>query len=421
MKIKYSSNLEYQTEAVNSVVSVFEGCTSADHDTSFTLKSDFEVVSNYLDIDNEIIEKNLKRIQSENFKGNEERIIFDNDFLRDFSVEMETGTGKTYTYVKTIFELHQKYNLHKFIIVVPSVAIREGVMKTLQTTQKHFKELYGTHIHFSAYEGDTKRKTTLLKQFATSHDIELMIMSIQAFNSDNNIINQDRDDSGRMRMIDRVAHTNPVIILDEPQNMESELSRAALGNLNPLFTLRYSATHKNLYNLVYSLSPFDAYNKGLVKKIEIASVVAENSNERIVELRDIITGKGNPKAKLRLENKKAGGEFEYKDQTFAVGDSLERKTKNEKYTGLYVEEISANKGSIEITGGDIISLHSADTQTKYDIFRVQIRETIKEHMERQELFGDRIKVLSLFFIDRVANYVEEDSVIRAILQRNLIF
>ena len=416
MKIKYNKNLEYQTEAINSIVGLFEGGEKFSRRGNFSLNSEFEIISNKLELEEEILKDNLKKIQKENFKGKEDGIVFDENDLKNFSIEMETGTGKTYTYLKTIFELYKKYGLLKFIIVVPSVAIREGVLKTLETTQKHFYNIYSEYVNFQAYEGDTKRKMGILRDFSVSSNIKILVISIQAFNSDNNIINQDRDDSGRMKMIERIAKTKPVLILDEPQNMGSDLSKFALDRLNPLFTLRYSATHKNLYNLVYSLSPFDAYQKGLVKKIEIASVVKENSNEFVFEVQEILVKKGqNPKVKVKVEEKQKE-EYVYKTKNFSVGDDIFRKTKNEKYKGKYIEEISVSKNGVEITGGEFFEIAKNEDGVKEDIFRVQIRETIKEHLSRQEEFGENIKVLSLFFIDKVKNYVEDDGIIKNIFE-----
>ncbi len=415
MKIKYNNNLEYQTEAVESVVGLFEGAEKFSRSENFSLVSEYGIIGNKLDISSEQIKENLQNIQERNFKKKEERIL-DEEHLRDFSVEMETGTGKTYTYIKTTFELNKKYGFLKFIVIVPSVAIREGVIKTLETTQKHFFSLYKQHTNFRAYDGDTKRKMTILKDFSASNNIEILVMSIQAFNSDNNIINQEKRDDvmGEKKMIDKIAKTKPIIILDEPQNMESELSKSAIDTLSPLFKLRYSATHKDLYNLVYSLSPFDAYNQGLVKKIEIASVVEEDQNKFIFEPQEIVLKKGqNPKAKIKIEVKNVE-EFVYKTILFYLNDDVERKTNNEKYKDLFIEEIS--KDGVEISGGKFYKIEKDIDENKKDIFRVQIRETIKEHFTKQEEFGENIKVLSLFFIDKVKNYVEEESLIRNLFE-----
>ncbi len=415
MQIKYNSNLEYQTEAIESVVGLLSGREKFLQSENFSLVSEYGVIGNKLEISDEQIKENLKDIQKKNFKIKEDRIL-DERNLRDFSVEMETGTGKTYTYLKTIFELNKNYGLLKFIIIVPSVAIREGVIKTLETTQKHFFDLYKKHAGFRAYDGDTKRKMTTLKDFSSSNNIEILVMSIQAFNSDNNIINQEKRDDvmGEKRMIDKVAKTKSIIILDEPQNMESELSKSAIDTLNPLFKLRYSATHKKLYNLVYSLSPFDAYNQGLVKKIEIASVIEEDQNKFIFEPQEVVFKKGeNPKVRVRVDVKNKD-EFVYKTLLLSVGDNLERKTKNEKYKGMFIEEIS--KDGVDVTGGKFYKIENSIDEDKADIFRVQIRETIKEHFDKQEEFGENIKVLSLFFIDKVKNYVEEDALIKNIFE-----
>ncbi|SHN93571.1 Type III restriction enzyme, res subunit:DEAD/DEAH box helicase, N-terminal, partial [Bathymodiolus heckerae thiotrophic gill symbiont] len=374
-------------------------------------------VANQLDIDKDRLKSNLSNIQKHNLEKRDVKI--DEQNLFDFSVEMETGTGKIYVYLKTIFELNQRYGLTKFIIIVPSVAVREGVLKTLENTKQHFYKSFNTYSDVLSYDGDSKRKISLLKRFASNHHLSILVMSIQAFNSDNNIINEDRrDDTAGEKMIDIIAQTKPVLVMDEPQNMESDLSKSAIDKLNPIFKLRYSATHKNLYNLVYSLSPFDAYNKGLVKKIEIASVVKDDPNAVVFEVQKIITKAGeSPKVKVKLECKdQKTGEYNYKALNLKLNDDIYRKTKNEKYQHWVIEEISTAKNGVEITGGKFFSVSESQAEDKADIFRVQIRETIKNHFEKQASLGDRVKVLSLFFIDKVKNYVAEDGLIKVIFK-----
>jgi len=415
MKIHFET-LDYQTDAINSVVDLFDNDNRfIPKDNEFRL-DDFGVVANQLHLDKDRLISNLSNIQKCNLEQRDIKI--DRHNLRDFSVEMETGTGKTYVYLKTIFSLNQKFGLSKFIIIVPSVAVREGVLKTLSSIEQHFYKTFNVYADVFPYEGDSKRKIHLLKTFASNHNLSILVMSIQAFNSDNNIINESmRDDTFGEKMMDMIAKTQPALILDEPQNMESDLSKSAIGSLNPIFKLRYSATHKNLYNLVYSLSPFVAYNKGLVKKIEIASVTKEDANAVVFEVQKIITKRGEkPKIKVKLEvkDKKTGG-YAYKTLHLKLNDDVFRKTHNEKYKDWFIEEISTAKNGVEVSGGVFFSIHEIQDQDKTDIFRVQIRETIKNHFEKQASLGDDIKVLSLFFIDKVKNYVN-DGLIRQIFE-----
>ncbi|PJA56091.1 type III restriction endonuclease subunit R, partial [Candidatus Roizmanbacteria bacterium CG_4_9_14_3_um_filter_33_18] len=260
MKFKFNKNLDYQIEAINAVAEIFEtGKNLINNKETFELQSS-PIISNELEVDKIRILENLKNIQKQNNIEEVEKL----DSM-DFSVEMETGTGKTYVYLRTILELNKKYNLKKFIILVPSVAIREGVLKTIEQTKEHFREIYNTHFGYFSYDS---KKLSRVREFAQSINIQIMIMTIQSFNKDSNIMRQTPDRFNGESPLNLVSKTKPVVIMDEPQNMESELSKSAISDLDSLFRLRYSATHKHIYNLVYRLTPYDAYSKGLVKKIE---------------------------------------------------------------------------------------------------------------------------------------------------------
>ncbi|MFC1645493.1 DEAD/DEAH box helicase family protein, partial [Patescibacteria group bacterium] len=331
--------------------------------------------------------------------------------FRDFSIEMETGTGKTYVYLRTIFELNRKYGLKKFIILVPSVAIREGVLKTLEQTRDHFLDLF-EGVGFGYFSYDSK-KLSQVREFIQSLDVQIMIMTIQSFNKDANIMRQTPDRFNGESPLDLIARTNPVVIMDEPQNMESELSKSAILDLNALFRLRYSATHKNKHNLMYILSPADAYKRGLVKKIEVFGVKENESNEFVFDVSEIKAKKDGIRAMVRLEaNQK--NEFVNKEFLLRSGDDLIRKTKNEKYRDIFVNEINAKDGFVELSDGEIFRAEEKNEENKEEIFRTQIRETIKAHFEKQNDLGKNIKVLSLFFIDKVANYIEDNGLIRKI-------
>jgi type III restriction enzyme len=410
MKFKFSKNLDYQIEAIDSVVNIFH--TGFDlirmpEDASIWKLGSIQVVQNQSEWDFEQVLKNLQSIQ----KKNKIESIIEKIESMDFSIEMETGTGKTYVYLRTIFELHKHCGLRKFIILVPSVAIREGVIKTIQQTREHFRELY--NIGYDAYAYDSS-KLSQVRDFSHSYDIQIMIMTIQSFNSDDRVMRSSPDRFNGEKPIDLVAMTNPVIIMDEPQNMESELSKSAIKDLNPLFKLRYSATHKEVHNLVYRLTPVEAYKKGLVKKIQVFGVKDDAAGSFKFKVQEIEVKKGeSPKARVMLEIMNAEGEFSFKEFPLKSGDDLVKKTKNDKYTGLYVDDVNAQQGRVDLSNGNYYQL-AAETENKEAIFRTQIRETIKAHLDKQRELGVQIKVLSLFFIDKVDNYVNSDSLIRNI-------
>lgn len=244
---------------------------------------------------------NLKKRQSDNGLP-----VSDTLDGMHFSVEMETGTGKTYVYLRTIYELNRKYGFKKFVIVVPSIAIREGVLKNLQITHEHFQSIYD-NIPIRYYVYDSGRISSL-RGFATGNNIEILVINIDAFAKDENIINRPNDKLNGQEPIRFIQSVNPIVIVDEPQNMESEKRGAAIRNLNPLCTLRYSATHRNKYNLVYSLNPVKAYDLGLVKQIEVDSVLEENSlNGAFVALESITPAKTKVTAKLTIDQNTKDG------------------------------------------------------------------------------------------------------------------
>jgi len=395
MKFKFSNNLEYQTQAVESITGLFEyGRASMKQD--FEMQHSPATICNMLTMHEPSILENLQEIQKQN------KIEEGSEKLEglDFSIEMETGTGKTYVYLKTIFELHARYNLKKFIILVPSVAIREWVLKTLEQTQEHFRTQYDAFHHYFAYES---KKLSLVRDFVQGDTIQIMVMTIQSFNKDSNVlkIKQDRFQGVPLKLI---AETRPVVIMDEPQNMESDLSKSAIGELNPLFKLRYSATHKNSYNLCYRLSPVDAYNMGLVKKIEVSGVEDTTAGDFVFKIKNF----DGLKATVELEILLASGEYVYQDVILKNGDNLFRKTKNNpKYEGLSLVNMDARFETIELSDGREFKKEATQNLNVEQIFRTQIRETILCHTQKQEKFWDSLKVLSLFFIDAVDNYVND--------------
>ncbi len=336
-------------------------------------------------------------------------------------IEMETGTGKTYVYIKTMFELNKRYGWTKFIVVVPSIAIREGVKKSFDITQDHFMELYGKKARYFIYNSDNLNQ---IDTFSQSADINVMIINTQAFNTSlkegaknkaARIIYDKRDEFGSRRPIDVIAANNPIIILDEPQKMGGAATQTALAHFNPLFTLNYSATHKESHNPVYVLDALDAYNQKLVKKIEVVGFELKNlkGTDSYIYLADIILSKDKaPQARLEIEVQNKSGNIKRDYKNVSEGDDLYYLSgEMEQYRGYVVTEIcvdSMNGTRSCIKFGNGTTLYVKDVQgdiTAEHKARIQIRETIKAHFRKEAmLFKRGIKCLSLFFIDEVANY-----------------
>lgn len=427
---------QYQTEAVDAVVNVFSG--QGFHDkTSYirdlgTLKRQSSQIALNLDDDeddiydnggfkNEMLElsdeqlfSNIKKIQSENNIKQSPSLV--NDLGRcSLDIEMETGTGKTYVYIKTMFELNKRYGWSKFIVVVPSIAIREGVKKTFEMTVDHFMEHYGQKARFFVYDSSNLTK---LDHFSVNSGINVMIINTQAFaaslkengrSKESRIIYSERDEFGSRRPIDVIAANRPILILDEPQKMGGDVTQKALTKFKPLFCLNYSATHLKQHNLVYVLDALDAFNKKLVKKIEVKGFEVKNlkgTNSYLYLEQIVLSPKKPPVARIEFEVKHKGG---IKRETHNVGvdDNLfYRSNEMEQYKGYTVSEIDPLCGTVTFTNGEIISAGNVtgDVSEK-DMRRIQIRETILSHFEKEEkLFNMGIKCLSLFFIDEVAKY-----------------
>lgn len=394
MQIQYE-HLDYQKQAIDSIVNLFQGeITHHQDDFSLSDKDNVRVIANELSLSQDDIFDNLKNIQTQNQLSLSDKL----DSLY-FSVEMETGTGKTFVYLNTVFELYQRYGWRKFIIVVPSVAIREGVLQTLNSTKSYFKDIFNSTIyHYYEYDG---KRLNLLKQFATSNHIEILVMNIQSFEKESNIINQERESGVLMELI---RATNPIVIIDEPQNISSDKRKNAIDNLNPLFTVGYSATHKEVINKVYSLNPVQAFEKNLVKQIVVNSVASEDKNNAFIELKEV-ANKSGLKAKIIIdinENK----ELKRKPIKVKTGDDLYEKSKqNPNYQGFIVDGIDLENQTIKFSNGVQITAGVNLDHLKDDIMKQQIHETIKVHVQREKQLNPLgIKVLSLFFIDKVENY-----------------
>ncbi len=335
----------------------------------------------------------------------------------NLTIEMETGVGKTYTYIKTMFELNKHYGWSKFIVVVPSVAIREGVYKSFEMTQEHFAEEYGKKIRFFIYNS---AQLTEIDRFASDSSINVMIINSQAFNAkgkDARRIYMKLDEFRSRRPIDIIAKTNPILIIDEPQSVEGKQTRERLKEFHPLLTLRYSATHKSdsIYNMVFRLDAMEAYNRRLVKKIAVKGITESGSTatDSYLYLESINLSKSDPTATLQFEVKMASGAPKKKSRIVKIGDNLYDYSGGlEEYrNGFVVKQIDGRDDSVEFING--IKIFAGDVIGAVDedqLRRIQVRETILSHIQRErQLFYKGIKVLSLFFIDEVANYREYDA------------
>ena len=421
MLLRFEADQEYQIEAVNAVCDLFEGQPRTEADITSS-GGGFPAIPNRLDIVDERLLAKLRQVQERGDIEPDEKLRPLNGEVKtadgtatvgfaNFTVEAETGTGKTYIYIRTALELHRRYGLCKFIIVVPSIAIREGVLKTFQVTRKHFRELFGnTPYHYSVYDS---ANPTQVANFARDDGVDFLVMTLAAFNKASNVIHSPSEPLQGETPIHLLQATRPILILDEPQNMESERSIAALANLAPLFALRYSATHRNPYNLVYRLTPYDAYRLGLVKRIEVAGTTLSDFNRPFIRVQAVQTAKNTVTAKLAVHRLSKDGTGKESDITVRPGDDLRAKTNLPHYDGLVVEEIHPALQTVRFASGLTLGVGQDSGGDRETLFKEQIAYTVRQHAAKQKRLADRgIKVISLFFIDKVDNYVGEDAVIR---------
>ena len=436
MRIQYKHQ-KFQADAAKAVVDVFVGQpyltptymmdkghegrlltgeafsqSSMFDDASFTGWSNQRIVP---ELNDQLILEHLQKIQRTNQIAPSAKLEGRADGY-NLTIEMETGVGKTYTYIKTMYELNRAYGWSKFIIVVPSIAIREGVYKSFQTTEEHFAEEYGKKIRYFIYNSS---QLTEIDRFASDSSINVMIINSQAFNAkgkDARRIYMKLDEFRSRRPIDIIAKTNPILIIDEPQSVEGKQTKENLKQFNPMITLRYSATHKadSIYNMVYRLDAMEAYNKRLVKKIAVKGISESGTTatNSYVYLEGINLSKQDPTATLQFDVKQANG-TKTKSRIVKIGDNLYDYSNGlEEYRdGFVVKSIDGRDDSVEFLNG--IKIYAGDVIGKVDedqLRRIQIRETILSHIQRErQLFYKGIKVLSLFFIDEVANYREYDA------------
>ena len=422
MKFKFQPDLDYQLEAIRAVVDLFEGQPHGQEHNFLVserdgLKLQTRRFGNSLLLDNEQLLTNTHKIQQRNSINKVTALQGE----RDFSIEMETGTGKTYVYLRTIFELNKCYGFKKFIIVVPSIAVREGVIKSIEVMREHFQTNYN-NIPFEYYLYDSKRLNKI-RSFSDSSNIQIMVINIQAFQKDasddgngsgesdkTNVIYRDSDRMGG-RPIDFIGSVNPIVIVDEPQSVDNTpKSRSALEKLNPMVRLRYSATHRDRYNLLYKLGPIEAYEQRLVKRIEVASIHrAEDYSSGYVKYLEGKAGKTDRaiRAKLEIYKETAAGP-KLAQIWVKLGDDLyQRSNKNIAYQhGFSITGImTSHPAVVYFSSGKCLPLNKEIGGGKDEVIKAMLRETIAQHLQKETDFrGHGIKVLSLFFIDRVANY-----------------
>ncbi|HYV91511.1 MAG TPA: DEAD/DEAH box helicase family protein [Chitinophagales bacterium] len=436
LTLKFDSNQQHQLQAIESVMKLFESMSPVD--TSFSIGD--EIVPNlpqYQSLSEPWLFDNLTKGQRDNqLQENYQLDIDDGIELEvenergainmwrypEFTIEMETGTGKTYAYLRTIHELKKHYGFRKFIIVVPSIAIYEGTIKTFDITKEHFKTLYGNEAPvLTQYDGQQISK---LRGFATSSSLELMVITLDSFNKASNVIYKPTEKlPGEKLPYQYIQETRPILILDECQNYRSETAKAALRTIHPLFALRYSATPIDKPNLIYRLSPVDAFKQNLVKKIEVDGIEHQynvNHPQLMLAIEEFSGSGYGMGVRLRLPVNRNGVIVEQVLEVKKNAD-LYQVTKNPALKGLVIDIISKKDSSVVFTNGSQITVQDSegfDVKKKEEIFRVQIEETIRYHLLKQAgLKKKGVKVLSLFFIDRVANYTADDGMIRKLFDK----
>lgn len=428
MKFKFKIQ-QYQTEAVENTVAVFKG------QPSHTLSSyrrdlgaykqgrityteeETGYCNHHLELDGQTLLRNINSVQNL-YDITPSATLAKGVAPVNLDIEMETGTGKTYVYIKTMFELNKQYGWSKFIIVVPSIAIREGVAKSFRMLEDHFMEYYGKKARWFVYDSGNLQQ---LDSFSSDSGLSVMIINTQAFaasmkeggrSKESRIIYSKRDEFGSRRPIDVVAANNPIIIMDEPQKMEGDATQAGIKRFNPLFVLNYSATHKTKHDTIYALDALDAYRQKLVKRIHVKGFEVRNlrGTGSYLYLDEIVLSpKHPPVARIEIETKTASGSIVKKNKTFATGDNLREESGLAEYEGYTVSEINAT-GYVSFLNGVVLRRGEVIGDTnELTMQRVQIRETIKSHFEKERaLFKRGIKCLSLFFIDEVAKYRSYD-------------
>lgn len=426
----FDPSQKHQMRAIDSTVALFEGQmkhtgttrniiptgAAAEENTLFAARA-AGVVYNQLDLDREALFNNLIKVQESNYLEHSAELIVE-DGVPHYDIEMETGTGKTYVYLRSILELAKNYGFTKFVIVVPSVAIREGVKTSINSMRSHFENLYlqhGVSLRETFYRGDTPEE---VYSFATGIGVEVLITTISALNTtkkDDRIIYRERDSLNGLAPIDYIRATRPVVILDEPQRMKSDNSTIAISELNPLAVLRYSATHDKVRNLVYRLDPVDAMQQNLVKKISVAEVLLDGmTTTPYIRFSTVDDRKRPLKAILKLATITTQGNIKCKEIPLKQGESLANKAKNEAYGDIAINHISMEYGKenafVELSAIEGKNLlrpgESLGDENMDQVHRAMIRETIRQHLKKEYILQkEGVKVLSLFFIYSVRSYL----------------
>ena len=430
MSMKFKFKIQtYQTEAVESTAAVFAGQPNHDEtlyrrdlgksSTLFSADEEAGYRNHDIDLSDEELLDNIRKIQAANDLVLSERLSAGHGRI-NLDIEMETGTGKTYVYIKTMFELNKRYGWSKFIVVVPSIAIREGVSKSFSLLEEHFMEHYGKKMRHFIYNSSNLQQ---LDTFSSDAGLNVMIINYHAFassfkgaetNKESRIIYSKRDEFASRRPIDVIAANRPIIIIDEPQKLEGDATQNGLKQFNPLFVLNYSATHKTQHDTIYSLDALDAYKQKLVKKIVVKGFEVKNlNNGGYLYLDDIVLSPNRPpQARIQFAVESANGQTKKTTKLFSVGDDLYSASHLAAYKGFVISEIDPRRGCVKFLSDPEVIIRQGEVindQEELTIQRLQIRETIASHFEKErELFEKGIKTLSLFFIDEVAKYKKYD-------------
>lgn len=421
MKLKFKVQ-PYQTSAVESVVDCFAGQVNTSGITyridpgrvvkGKTIGSTVETDTGFKNADIQLTDtqliENIHAVQRRQNLPLSDTLVTSAGCKVNLDIEMETGTGKTYCYIKSIFEMNKRYGWSKFIVVVPSIAIREGVFKSLDITAEHFTESYGKKARFFIYNS---KQLHHLESFSSDAGINVMVINIQAFNAtgkDNRRIYDELDDFQSRRPIDVISSNRPIVILDEPQKMEGKKTLDALSKFKPLMILRYSATHKTNHNKIHRLDALDAYNQKLVKKIAVRGIAVKGlaGTNAYLYLESIEISKKAPVARIEMEVRQGNGIKRIVKRLEKGKDLFVESNELDEYRGFVIAQIDANNDTVEFTNGQVLTAGDATGDvTEATMRRIQIREAIRAHLEKeQRLFAQGIKVLSLFFIDEVVKY-----------------
>ena len=443
MKFQYDPSQEHQLRAIEAVLSLFSGQPKRPAHARVLagagrLMPTVPVCANALDLGDDELLRNLQAAQNLHNESAEAKIEVDGalrkieyDFddapanglaagrtiaFPNFSVEMETGTGKTYVFLRAIRELAREFGFLKFVAVVPTVAVRENILHALSAADSHLTAQCRQSCEWAKYDS---ANLVRVRDFATAQSARVLVMTIASFNKELNVVRRDADELSGDTPLRLIQATRPILILDEPQNMESGLSHESLARLHPLFALRFSATHRDAYNQVFRLSPADAYKRGLVKKIQVATVRADNPDAPLIRLAKVIRTKRDViKARLALNVHTRDGEVAEKEKSFMLGEDLEKESGLPAYKGILVDDICIRPPWVRLSDGRTLREGEEVGGASSEVLRAKMKITIREHFRRQSHLRARgVKVLSLFFIDRVEKYLAGDGEIRLAFER----